>query len=72
MGTKSYGYNNADLLVGDAATGTFGSFNSTYSHDSRHLLVSESRTGLSTYNKSYQYDGMSCRTQKIDNGTATC
>jgi len=55
----------------DVTTGCFGSYSTTYTHDSRRLLTAEVRAGTNSYNKGYTYDGMYCRTQKTVGGTAT-
>ncbi|MFA4986896.1 MAG: hypothetical protein WC712_09955 [Candidatus Brocadiia bacterium] len=55
----------------DVTSGSFGSYSTTYTLDSRRLLTAEVRAGTNSYNKGYTYDGMYCRTQKVDGGTAT-
>ncbi|MFA4985102.1 MAG: hypothetical protein WC712_00825 [Candidatus Brocadiia bacterium] len=71
LGYQGYTFDDNSQVDSDVTTGSFGSYSTAYTYDSRRLLTAEVRTGTNSYSKGYTYDGMYCRTQKTVGGTAT-
>ncbi|GAB4151593.1 MAG: hypothetical protein Kow00107_02260 [Planctomycetota bacterium] len=57
--------------MNDAAQGAFGTYSTNYTRDANGNLTAESRSGLFPCAKTYQYDGLNNRTQKVENAVAT-
>ncbi|MFA4985239.1 MAG: hypothetical protein WC712_01520, partial [Candidatus Brocadiia bacterium] len=71
LGYEIYTFDDNSQVDSDVTSGSFGSYSTTYTLDSRRLLTAEVRAGTNSYNMGYTYDGMYCRTQKVDGGTPT-
>ncbi|MFA4985919.1 MAG: hypothetical protein WC712_04985 [Candidatus Brocadiia bacterium] len=69
-----YGYYSRDYngrVTSDTAVGCFGSYQTTYGFNSVGNMTGETRTGTNSYAKTYSFDGMYDRTQKVENGNTT-